>query len=266
MTAILADIGNSSIKLVAVDRESYAIESDAVSRFGMTLSDDAIEGFQEVLSETQPSGCFVSSVNGSHLQDFQNQWQTLFPDTDCRLLTQSDVDLISNVQSRQQLGIDRLLAAKAAVLINRHRSNESKPVIVIDAGTAVTIDLVDSEDVFQGGVIFPGAETSFRSLHRSTGNLPDVKVPWIDVNLEQAIGDSTESAILAGVVSAQAFSIRGIVDRISSKLDNNPFVVASGGGIAVIRQLLPNDWHYVDHLVLQGVASVARSLDHGSKS
>lgn len=261
MQAILADIGNSSIKLVVVDRESYAIDSDAVFQLGSTLSDDTMKGFQNVLSEAQPSHCFVSSVNGPHLQDFQNQLQKFFPDIDCRVLTEGDIALSSSVQSRQKLGIDRLLAARAAVLISGHRPNESKPVIVIDAGTAVTIDLVGSSGVFQGGVILPGAETSFRSLHRSTGDLPDVKVEWSDVNLERVIGDSTESAILTGVVSAQAFSICGIVDRISSTLNDDPFIVASGGGIDPIRQLLPNEWHYVGHLVLRGIASVARSLD-----
>ena len=183
------------------------------------------------------------------------------PGIDCHVLTADDVSLEYDVQSRQSLGIDRLLAASAAVQMVGDEPDKLKPLIVIDSGTAVTIDLVDSSGVFCGGVIFPGAETSFRSLHRSTGDLPDVFNQWKDVDLDLAIGNSTESAILTGVLSAQACSIRGIVDRIKKTQDVDPVVFATGGGLEPVRSLLPSEWHYTDHLVLHGIAAAMKNSD-----
>ena len=265
MHAILADIGNSSTKLVIVDRERYEVDGDHVIRVDSDLSSESTTRFHRVLAETPPTHCYVSSVNASHLQVFQKLVKAALPGVVCQVLKGEDVRLKSDVESRQKLGIDRLLAAQAGVALSAEQSEEQKPVIVVDAGTAVTIDLVDCQ-VFKGGVIFPGAETSFHSLHRSTGDLPDLNEQLKQVNLDLTIGNSTESAILTGVLSAQAFAIRGIVDRIAKTLDTEPFVVASGGGIESVCQLLPKEWHFTRNLVLQGIASVAMDLNRDSQS
>lgn len=259
MQAILADIGNSSIKLVIVDRESGQFKTNAVDRLDSKLSDNALARFLDDSADAPVSHCFVSSVNDAILKAFLEQLRGILPDVECHALTADDVDLDSDVQSRQSLGIDRLLAASAAVKMTGQQPDARRPLIVVDSGTAVTIDLVDESGVFRGGVIFPGAETSFRSLHRSTGDLPDVFEQWKDVNLELAIGNSTESAILTGVLSAQACSIRGIVDRIAKTLDVEPIIFATGGGLEPVRQLLPSEWHYTDHLVLHGIAAAMKS-------
>jgi type III pantothenate kinase len=261
MQAILADIGNSSIKLVVVDRESCHFKTNAVRRLDSKLADDSLSQFLAEAKGASLSHCFVSSVNNEILRSFLKQLQTLVSDIDCHVLTADDVALETDVQSRTSLGIDRLLAANAAVQMVGHQPDDRKPLIVIDSGTAVTIDLVDASGVFRGGVIFPGAETSFRSLHRSTGDLPDVFDQWKNVNLELAIGNSTESAILTGVLTAQACSIQGIVDRITKTRDVDPVVFATGGGLEPVRKLLPNDWHYTDHLVLHGIAATIGNSD-----
>jgi len=254
MQAILADIGNSSIKLVIVNRESGQFKPNAVVRLDSALADDSLESFLEPSTAPSLTHCFVSSVNDQILKAFLGQLQGLLPDIHCHALTADDVELDSDVQSRQALGIDRLLAASAAVQMAGHRPDDRKPLVVVDSGTAVTIDLIDVNGVFRGGVIFPGVETSFRSLHRSTGDLPDVFDQWKDVNLDLPIGNSTESAILNGVLSAQMCSIRGIVDRIVKTQDIDPVVFATGGGVEPVRQWLPHYWHYTDHLVLHGIA------------
>ena len=257
MQALLADIGNSSIKLAIINRGHREIDCDQVIRITSDLFGEATERFQAVLTDNPPTHCFVSSVNGTHLQVFLKLVRTALPGIVCKVLTADDVKLKSDVQSRESLGIDRLLAARAGVALVAAQSEQRCPLIVIDAGTAVTIDLVDAGQVFKGGVIFPGAETSLRALHRSTGDLPDLSDELTDVNLDEAIGNSTRSAMLNGVLSAQAGAIRSIVKRISNTLDSMPCVIASGGGIQPIRNLLPEDWHYVDHLVLRGIAEVA---------
>ena len=195
MQAILADIGNSSIKLVIVDQESGQFNTNAVRRLDSKLADNTLARFLDDSTDTPVSHCFVSSVNDGILKAFWEQLQGILPGVECHTLTADNVDLDSDVQSRQSLGIDRLLAASAAVQMTGQYPDARKPLVVVDSGTAVTIDLVDETRVFRGGVIFPGAETSFRSLHRSTGDLPDVFEQWKDVDLDLAIGNSTASAL-----------------------------------------------------------------------
>jgi type III pantothenate kinase len=163
-----------------------------------------------------------------------------------------------DIETPNTLGIDRVLAAYAAASLP---PDAKAPRIVIDAGTAVTIDLVDQEHVFQGGVIFPGLETNLNSLHHATADLPSLADQLEKLSLDSPIGKSTESAILQGVVQAQIGAITNIAQKIADSLPDvpAPIVVASGGGIERLRPSLPDHWTYSPNLVLRGLAMVAAS-------
>ena len=119
---------------------------------------------------------------------------------------------------------DRLLAAWTA------RELFGAPVIVVDIGTATTIDVVDDEGAFAGGAIMPGPELAIRSLARDTALLPRVaaRVP------DRAIGRDTVEAIQSGVVLGHLAAIQDLVSRMTDELggDTPPTVVLTGGGAA----------------------------------
>jgi type III pantothenate kinase len=131
-----------------------------------------------------------------------------------------DVPIRVAVDSPDHVGIDRLLNAVAAAA----RVPGGTPAIVIDAGSAVTVDLVDGAGAFCGGSIFPGLRLMARALHAETALLPLVEafVP------SDVPGRDTAAAIRSGVYHAVCGGIDRIVDQLSQR--NPGAIVLLGGG------------------------------------
>lgn len=146
------------------------------------------------------------------------------------------------------LGVDRLAAAAAAWT----RYGPDRPVVVLDAGTAVTYDVVDRRGVFRGGAIGAGPELMRQALAHGTAQLPPVP-------LEQPVtpvGRTTQEAIQAGLMYAFLDSVRGMLDRISVSLGEQPVVVATGGWSPFLEERLDAINHVDPHLVLRGVRAL----------
>jgi len=86
-------------------------------------------------------------------------------------------------------------------------------ILVIDAGTAITYDFIDSKKVYWGGNIAPGLDLRLRALHEFTQKLPLVSVK----NETPFIGNSTDSAILSGVIYGIVFEIDGYINELKIK-------------------------------------------------
>jgi len=127
-----------------------------------------------------------------------------------------------DVAHRGRVGADRLLGAWGATL------HHGAPLIVVDLGTATTIDVVDASGAFAGGAILPGMELGLVSLARRTALLPEVRLRMPDA----AIGHDTAAAIRSGVVLGHLGAVREVVARIAAELlpkGGRPTVVATGG-------------------------------------
>ncbi len=147
-------------------------------------------------------------------------------------------------------GVDRLLNATAAY--DRIR----QACVIVDAGTAVTVDFVDGEGTFHGGAIAPGAAMQLRALHEHTDSLPELTFRLPDD--EDAFGRSTAQAMLKGVYQG----IRGMVARLIEQYAEDygafPKVIATGGDA---KLLFENDDlidAIVPDLTLLGMAITAR--------
>ncbi len=148
-------------------------------------------------------------------------------------------------------GQDRLLNALAAF------DAIQQACVVIDAGTAVTVDFVDGEGVFHGGAIAPGARMQLRALHEHTSALPDVDLAWPDES--EAFAKTTPQAMLTGV----CFGIRGIVrmlvERYAEHYGAYPQIVVTGGDAKLLFESDELIENMVPDLTLRGVALSARS-------
>jgi type III pantothenate kinase len=119
------------------------------------------------------------------------------------------------VEHPDRVGIDRLLNAVAA---NRRRPAQT-PAIIVDAGSAITVDWVDANGAFRGGAILPGMRLMAQALHDHTALLPLVEVPRSAPPLP---GTSTVTAIEAGVFWAAAGAIRVLIEqflRLDERVD-----------------------------------------------
>jgi type III pantothenate kinase len=124
--------------------------------------------------------------------------------------------------SPSTLGIDRMILASGAVL-----QFPKKNRLVIDAGTCITYDFIDSNDNYLGGAISPGIRLRYESLHNYTAKLPLLKKEKpIDI-----VGNSTTQSIHSGVINGVSFEIEGFINSVLDKNDN--FIIILTGGDAV---------------------------------
>lgn len=132
------------------------------------------------------------------------------------------IPLAVHLPHPMRVGGDRLLGAWGA------RLHHGSPLIVVDLGTATTVDVVDVSGAFVGGAILPGMELGLTALAQSTAQLPDVRLAMP----RAAIGTDTIGAIRSGVVLGHLGAIREIVARVAAELlphGPRPTVVATGG-------------------------------------
>jgi len=137
------------------------------------------------------------------------------------MIVDSNVDLGIKVKYDipAEVGADRLVNAVAAV------HNYGSPVIVVDFGTAVTLDYVSSDRSYLGGAIAPGLLASLEALFGKTAKLPLVALE----PPKRAIGRSTSESMRSGIVIGYAGLIDGLVDRMSQEQKEEPKVIATGG-------------------------------------
>lgn len=146
-------------------------------------------------------------------------------------------------------GLDRLLNAAAAY------DTIKQACVIIDAGTAVTVDFVDGEGTFHGGAIAPGATLQLKALHEHTSALPELDFHAPDPD---AFGRSTAQAMLQGVFHGIRGMAWKLVERYAERYGAYPMVIATGGDAAM---LFGNDElvdRVVPELTLLGIGVAAR--------
>ncbi len=228
----VADVGNSSIDVAEFELDAEAHEVPSPTRTQkFRVSDLSLEVLREWSRSSEKSDWLIGSVN----QPVSAQLESLLTSdfaSRVRCVTYRDVDLQLAVRNPETVGIDRLASAMA---VNRMRTS-TRPAIIIDAGSATTIDVVSNEGTFLGGMITPGIRLSVDSLALGTDGLPNVSTDFRLV-VPAMIGNDTPSAIQAGVFWSAVASIDGIVHRLQQELAGECDVFATGGSI---NALLPH--------------------------
>ncbi len=173
-------------------------------------------------------------------------------------LAAKDLPISIRVEHPDRVGIDRLLNA---VAVNRIRAI-NQPAIVVDLGTACTVDLVASDGAFEGGAILPGVTLAATALHAGTASLPELGLG--DFNDQpSAVGKSTQEAITSGLYWGMIGAVRELVTRIGRDCPQQPQLFLTGGGAASLAEHLASDVspaRHVPNLVLSGIAAVAEEM------
>lgn len=145
------------------------------------------------------------------------------------------------------LGNDRLAAAAAAWM--RYGQDPPRHVVALDAGTAVTYEVVDADGVYRGGPIGAGPLLLRRALSAGTAQLPTVPLALPS----EVVGRSTREALQSGIMYGFLDGVSGMLDRIAERLGAEPFVAATGGWSALLHDHLGRIDHVDPHLVLHGI-------------
>ncbi len=152
----------------------------------------------------------------------------------------------------EKVGTDRLLNALAAY--KRFRL----PLMIVDAGTATTIDVIDQDGRFLGGAIMPGPRTLLDAMHKSTAALPHIALDEAMVKINgprglPEIAKNTKDAMIAGA----CWSLIGAVEALKAVYEKQvgpPKVIGTGGAINFIPRNLDIFDAVLPHLTLEGIA------------
>jgi type III pantothenate kinase len=266
---IAADVGNARIKLgLFAGRSaetlpepgrtlSLSVKEPEIGQIGPWLADAA--GVKLAWS--------VASVNGPAAERLTGWLRAHRPADSVTLLTCGDLPLEVRLPRPDLVGIDRLVNA---VAVNRLREPD-RPAIIVDAGSAITVDLVSADGAFLGGAILPGIEMSARALHKFTDRLQPVDVSRLTTP-PPALGTDTVSAIRSGVFWGAVGAIRQLIARQCESGGNSRAegwggsstaaptdVFLTGGAGATMAELLSPRVRCFPNLTLSGIALAAQT-------
>ena len=146
------------------------------------------------------------------------------------------------------VGVDRLLNAAGAYDVVK------AACIVVDAGTALTVDFIDGEGTFHGGAILPGVQMMLDALQTHTAALPEVAFAKPD----EAIGHNTTQAMLDGAYHGVRGAVRELVEKYAELYQGYPQIIATGGDAHTLFDDYDLIENIVDDLTLQGLAVTHR--------
>ena len=141
------------------------------------------------------------------------------------------------------LGRDRLAAAVGAATLYPRRN-----ALIVDFGTAVTLDFVSADGVFRGGCISPGMAMRFRALHEYTAALPLCDA----TDSAELLGRTTDEAVRLGVMTSLAFEIEGYIARMQGEIEDL-CVIFTGGDTNFFAKRIKNTIFANCNLVFWGL-------------
>lgn len=241
------DIGNTNLVIggirddqllfkarIATDRlrtsDQYGVEiKNMIEAFGHSISeiDDCI------ISSVVPP--VFNSVKTGVIKVIGKQPMVVGPGLKTGLNIHMDVP--------SQVGSDRIVIAVAAL------AEYSAPLILMDLGTATTIEVVEPDNVYMGGIIFPGVRVSLDALTSRTAQLPGISLD----QPKNVIGKNTVDCMRSGMMYGTAAMLDGLIDRIEEELEHPSTLIATGGLAQFITPLCKHQIILEKNLLLKGL-------------
>lgn len=267
---LLIDMGNQRLKWAMLDISPGQSVSELLSGLekhtgtaDITDSADSMfqrSRFEEVVQHAGiPARVFVSCVSA------QRAWEELdqlsFDSWQIRpVRVNSDatrIGLTNQYADPTQLGSDRWLAALAGYqLVCKERNKQA--VIIVDAGTAVTVDLVDAHQ-FKGGSILPGVAMMIKALGNSTGM---IDISTVSQHIEalrypEVVAVTSDAAVQAGALASVAGGVERCIAQMHQVCDGSVDVLITGGDAKLVTSMIDYTCETVPRLVLAGLALIA---------
>jgi type III pantothenate kinase len=254
---LIVDVGNSRIKfgLFTESRDADGLPKCWNSVTADVRSESPWSQIREWQSPEMLESAkgFVAGSNPAEIARVKQTWPAEWA-VPIEVGYASDLFPLSvKVPEPGKVGIDRLLNAVAA---NRVRE-PGQPVLIVDTGTATTVDVLNGDGEFLGGAILPGFELSARALHLYTALLPLIPLEELSSSTPAAIGPNTRAAMKSGLFWGQVGAVKELLSQTGRALDTrDPLVLITGGGGAMLAPEIPGT-RWMPHLSLQGLALVA---------
>lgn len=238
---LIADIGNNSAKFFLFNGEQILLHTRRNE-----VSYDILQEWNRQFG--------IEKVIVSTVIDLSEQQKELFRALDCPTVwfnSEVDTRLRIEYSTPETLGSDRIAAAVGA-----WNEKPGSNMLIIDAGSAITIDFVDRQGTYRGGNITPGIKMRLMALHEFTGRLPMVEKEGDT----PCLGYSTETAIRSGVIKGICHEIDGYINEIKDKY-GDVLVFLTGGDEKTLKNRIKNRIFADKFLVAKGLNRILLDYD-----
>ncbi len=224
---LFVDIGHSTVKW---------------KTFSSKISKECVESFSA--SSLPNNKCvWLSAVAHANIVD---SIKREFANVELVLPCKKHGNLTIAYETPSELGVDRFLAMLGAI-----ENYPSTNLLVIDLGSALTIDIVNDDGVHKGGLIMPGLMALRKSFTKfSTENMSQGL---------KGLQNNTKDAWLSGTETMLIVTIKEQIKDFQSQYSNG-VVLLTGGDITKLSNELPQSLNYFENLVLDGLVSYAESV------
>ncbi len=240
---VVIDLGNTRVKFAAFEGERL-IATEAYEG-GPSVADDVIPFPHVATADEIVVGASAPERLASLLRALERPARVLGADVVARVATTYDVPA--------ELGIDRLAAAYGARAIVG-----GGPVIAVDAGTAITVDSIDSSGRFAAIAIAPGLDSAAAGLRAAAPHLPRVRLVRPDAS------ELPARSTVASLRNGFALGLAGMIDRLIGEarllVGAAAPIVLTGGAGAQLLPYLHSDARHAPDCVLHGLAALHRAV------
>ncbi|MDR2835361.1 MAG: type III pantothenate kinase [Bacteroidales bacterium] len=239
MANLIIDAGNSFIKL-------YVIENNTIiCKFIFEINEKFEIKKIDFLNEYTIYKCIISTVRNQFDENFLNFLESKF---DVFFLSHSmKFPVKINYKIPETLGLDRIAAVVGASVILPNTN-----VLIIDAGTAITFDILNNNGEFLGGIISPGINTRFLALNKFTEKLPLIS----KCNQKNLLfGQTTEEAIICGVQNGIFYEVKSNINHFQEKFDDL-YIIFTGGDALFFENLFKSCIFAEQNLIAIGLNKI----------
>ena len=249
---LAVDVGNTQAHLGVFDRAEIVHQWRAATVPSRT-SDELALLFGQFLSlgelsfDRQISGVAICSVVPRATQELRDMVYENFGFHPVVVEPGTRTGIAILTDNPREVGADRITNAVAA-----HVLFPDEPVVVIDFGTATTIDAVSAKGEYLGGSIAPGIDTAATALFSTTAQIRRVEL----VAPPAAIGKTTVTSVQSGVILGAAAMVDGLIERVTKEMGGHARTVATGGLAPIIIEQCHRVDHYEPILTLKGLHTI----------
>ncbi|MFA8298669.1 MAG: type III pantothenate kinase [Hyphomicrobiales bacterium] len=230
---LIIDFGNT-LKKVAIFKEKEIIFFNSYEKLDIT----ELERIKELYPNITRS--IISSVV-SYPDSIKRYLEYHYSHLD--FSNKTSVPFFNHYKNKETMGLDRIAAVCGGLSLFPDEN-----VLVIDAGTCITFDILEKNKVYKGGAITLGIDMRFKALNTFTSKLPLLNSRE-EIGL---IGDSTQSSIFSGVLNGVIAELDGIIEEYKS-IYKDLKVVVSGGDYYYFDKRLKNNIFAIPNIVLKGL-------------
>lgn len=241
------DIGNTNIVIGCIKDDEIVFKARIATdrtrtsdQYGVEIK-NMLEAFG--LSRDDIDDCIIASVVPPVFNSVQTGVQKVIGKQPMVVGPGLKTGLNIHVDIPSQVGSDLIVAAVAAL------AEYPAPLVLIDLGTATTIEVIEPENVFIGGLIFPGVMVSLDSLSAHAAQLPGISLD----KPKRVVGKNTVDCMRSGMMYGTASMLDGIIDRIAEELGHESTVIATGGLAQFVIPLCKHEIILEKELLLKGL-------------